>query len=62
MNKSFWVAALMRALRTVCQAFLSYLTVASVLSEVNWLQACSAAVLAGLISIVTSVATGLPEV
>ena len=61
MNKEFVKAALIRAVRTICQSFLGYLTVASVLSEVRWMEVASAAALAGLISVVTSLATGLPE-
>lgn len=57
----FWKAALIRALRTFCQALIAYIGTAAVLSEVNWLQAGSAAVLAALLSVLNSVATGLPE-
>lgn len=57
----FWKAALIRALRTFCQAAIAYIGTAAVLSEVNWLQAGSAAVLAALLSVLNSVATGLPE-
>lgn len=58
----FWKAALIRALRTFCQAAIAYIGTAAVLSEVDWLQAGSAAVLAALLSVLNSVATGLPEV
>lgn len=61
MNHEFWRAAGMRALRTVCQAFLAGISTAALISEVNWLQAASAAALAGIISLLTSIATGLPE-
>lgn len=57
----FWKAALIRALRTFCQALIAYIGTAAVLSEVNWLQAGSAAILAALLSVLNSVATGLPE-
>lgn len=57
----FWKAALIRSLRTFCQAIIAYVGTAAVLSEVDWLQALSAAVLAALLSILNSVATGLPE-
>ena len=62
MSREFVKAALLRALRTVCQAFLGYLGAASLLSEVHWVEALSSAALAGIMSLVTSVATGLPEV
>lgn len=58
---NFWKAALIRALRTFCQAAIAYIGTAAVLSEVDWLQAGSAAVLAALLSILNSIATGLPE-
>ena len=62
MNKSFWMAALNRAIRTVAQSALATIASASILSEVNWLVVLSASVLAGVVSILTSIATGLPEV
>ena len=58
----FWRAALIRALRTFCQALLAYCGTAAILSEVDWLEALSAAALASLLSILNSIATGLPEV
>ena len=58
----FWKAAAIRALRTFCQAAVAYIGTAAVLSEVDWIQAGSAAVLAAILSILNSVATGLPEV
>ena len=61
MNKSFWMAALNRAIRTVAQSALATIASASILSEVNWLVVLSASVLAGVVSILTSIATGLPE-
>lgn len=61
MNK-FWKAALVRALRTFCQALIAYIGTSALLSEVNWLESLSAAALAALLSILNSIATGLPEV
>lgn len=56
-----WIrAAGIRALKTVAQTAVATIGTAAVLSEVNWLMAASAAVLAGLLSLLTSVA-GLPE-
>ncbi len=57
----FLRAAGIRALRTVAQAAAAALGTSAVLSEVNWLAVGSSAVLAGLLSLLTSVATGLPE-
>lgn len=59
---NFWKAAGIRALRTVCQTAIASIGTAAVLSEVNWLYVTSASVLAGLLSILNSIATGLPEV
>ena len=61
MTKEFWVAAGWRALRTVCQAAIASISTAAVLQEVNWLMVGSSALLAGILSILTSIATGLPE-
>lgn len=58
----FWKAALVRAIRTFCQALIAYIGTAALLSEVRWLEALSAAGLAALLSILNSIATGLPEV
>ena len=62
MNKEFWKAAFYRALRTVCQTALALIGTATVMNEVNWVMILPASGLSGLVSILTSVATGLPEV
>lgn len=62
MSKDFWRAAAIRAVRTVCQTAIGVIGTAFVLADVNWIQVLSASVLAGVLSILTSVATGLPEV
>ena len=54
-------AAAVRALKTVAQTAVATIGTTAVMSEVNWLAVASASVLAGLLSILTSVA-GLPEV
>lgn len=57
-----WIrAAAVRAVKTVAQPAAATIGAAAVLSEVNWAVAASAAVLAGVLSLLTSVA-GLPEV
>ena len=62
MTKEFWKAALIRALRTVCQTAIATIGTTAVLEEVNWLLVASSSALAGLLSILNSIATGLPEV
>lgn len=62
MSKEFWKYALIRALRTLCQTAIASIGTAAVLSEVNWIAVLSASVLAALLSILTSISTGLPEV
>lgn len=58
---TFVKAALVRALRTVAQTAAATIGTSAVLSAVDWRQVLSASVLAGILSILTSVATGLPE-
>ena len=55
-------AAGIRAIRTVAQAALATIGSAAVLSEIDWRVVVSASLLAGILSILTSIATGLPEV
>lgn len=62
MNKAFWEKALIRAIRTICQTAIATIGTAVVISDVNWQMVISASVLAGILSILTSIATGLPEV
>ncbi len=54
-------AAGVRAIKTVAQTAIATIGTTALLSEVDWLMVGSAAVLAGLLSLLTSVA-GLPEV
>ena len=61
MNKEFWIAAGWRAVRTICQTALSFLAIGMTVTEVNWLVLASTSLVAGVISILTSVVTGLPE-
>ena len=61
-NKEFWRATAIRAIKTVCQTAIATIGTASVLSEVNWLVVASASILAGILSVLTSIVAGLPEV
>ena len=61
MDKEFWKASLIRALSTICQTAIASIGTALVLEDVNWIFVISASGLAGLLSILTSIATGLPE-
>ena len=59
---TFIKSALIRAIRTICQTAVATIGSAFVITEVNWCVVISASLLAGILSILTSVATGLPEV
>ena len=59
--KLWWKAAGVRAIKTMAQTAVATIGAAAVLSDVNWVMAVSAAVLAGVLSLLTSIA-GLPEV
>ncbi len=60
LNVKWWHAAGIRAVKTVAQTAIANIGTAVLLNEVNWLAVASAAALAGLLSLLTSVA-GLPE-
>lgn len=60
-NEKWLKAAGIRALKTICQTALATIGTAAVMSQVNWVAVISASVLAGILSLLTSLA-GLPEV
>ena len=60
-TKQWLKAALIRALKTVAQTAVSMLTVGQYFTDVDWLGIASISLVAGIISILTSLA-GLPEV
>ena len=60
-TKKWLKAALIRAIRTVAQTAIASIGTAVVMSDVNWIAVVSASLLAGILSILTSLA-GLPEV
>ena len=60
-TRQWFKAAGIRALKTVAQTAIATIGTSAVMSEVNWLMVGSASLLAGILSLLTSLA-GLPEV
>ena len=61
-NFKLWIkAALVRAVKTTAQTSVALIGVGTVMSDIDWLMVGSASLLAGILSILTSVA-GLPEI
>lgn len=60
-NKAWLKAAGIRAIKTVAQTAVATIGTTAVINQVNWLMVVSASALAGVLSILTSVA-GIPEV
>lgn len=61
-NWKLWLkAAGIRAVKTVAQTAVATIGTSAVMGEVNWIMVGSASLLAGILSLLTSVA-GLPEV
>lgn len=58
--KKWFKAACIRALKTVAQTAIATIGTTALLTEVNWLVVLSASALAGILSLLTSVA-GIPE-
>lgn len=61
MTKKWIKAASVRAVKTMAQTALSLITMGAVMSEIDWMMVGSASLVAGIYSVLTSVA-GLPEV
>ena len=60
--KEFFKAAGIRAIRTIAQTAVASIGVGAVMSDIDWVRLASASLVAGILSILTSIATGLPEV
>ena len=60
MNKKWFKCAGIRAIKTVAQTAIATIGTSAVLSEVNWVMVLSSSILAGILSLLTSVA-GIPE-
>lgn len=60
-NKDWWKAAGIRALKTVCQTAVATIGTAALVEQVNWVAVVSASALAGILSLLTSLA-GIPEI
>ena len=60
MNKAWWRAAGIRAVKTMAQTGVAMIPVAVTVAEVDWLTVGSTMLVAGVLSLLTSVA-GLPE-
>ena len=62
LNNQYWLkSAIVRAIKTMAQTAIATIGTSAILSEVNWIMVLSASALAGILSILTSIA-GLPEV
>lgn len=61
LNKKWIAAAAVRAIKTVAQTAVATIGATAYFTDVDWLMVASAAALAGVLSLLTSVA-GLPEV
>ena len=61
MSKEWWKAAGIRAIKTVAQTAVATIGVSATMTDVDWLLVVSASALAGILSLLTSIA-GLPEV
>jgi hypothetical protein len=60
-NPKWWAAAGIRALKTVAQTAIATIGTSALMTDINWVAVGSASLVAGILSLLTSLA-GLPEV
>lgn len=61
MTKEFWKSVGIRALHTMAQTAIGVIGASSLISQVNWVAVASSAALAGIVSVLKSIAIGIPE-
>ncbi len=61
MDKKWLKAAGVRAIKTIAQTAVATIGTSAVMGDVDWIMVASASILAGILSVLTSIA-GLPEV
>lgn len=61
LTKDFFIAALIRALKTAAQVMLSMITIGAAITSFDWLQIISITATAFVYSILTSIVFGVPE-
>lgn len=60
-SKQWWKCAIVRMLKTMAQTMLAMIPVGASITQIGWFEVIGTALLAGILSLVTSIA-GLPEV
>jgi len=60
-NPNWWKAAIVRAVKTIAQTAIATIGTSALIEQVNWVMVLSASALAGILSLLTSLA-GIPEV
>lgn len=60
-SKKWWMASLNRCIRTVAQTAIATIGTSAVMGDVDWIMVGSASLLAGILSLLTSI-SGLPEI
>lgn len=65
-DKNYWIsfakAAAIRAVKTAAQTAVGMITVGATIGEIEWLYVASVSGASAIVSVLTSIATGLPEV